>query len=101
MPREIDWDLTWDLRLTTLDLFPCILHLSTGFASPQYHCRHDDFVETVADAPKDDAQWKFAAHFKSITLPNEVTSSSAPAFPINQASPPPPSNTPISVFQRE
>ena len=73
-----------------------VLHLSTGLVSPQFHCRHDDFFETVPDAPKEDAQWKFAAHFKSITVPNEMTSSPAPAFPIDQASSPPPSNTPIS-----
>ena len=57
---------------------------------------HDDFFETVADAPKEDAQWKFATHFMSVSIPNDMTSSSAPASPINQASSPPPSNTPIS-----
>ena len=45
-----------------------VLNLNTGLVSPQFHCRFDEFFETVRHSPDDaisTANWKQLAGFVS------------------------------------
>jgi hypothetical protein len=108
------WESTWDQVLPTLPMF-FILNLHTGCISPQFHCRFNDFFETVKHGGPDvsiPSVWQqlaglvTATHIPSMEFHdksrNQLRHASQPnAFPTSSSDGPAVPNDVFVIFYHE